>query len=184
MNRFFLLLVFTVTLSCNPSSDKMEDELYACFTNSLSQKEMQKLNAVSKAYENYLIEQKVLESTDAKSYWNFYKKIAESGAFEFANDFNFSEKTRFLARESLEANQAQLDCYNLIFQSEMYLKSKQHQLQEEIQSLRKHLVTPKIIAQTTIQILSADDFEFEYNRLMTLLFIETFDETYKHASDE
>ncbi|MEL6305450.1 MAG: hypothetical protein AAFQ20_11745, partial [Bacteroidota bacterium] len=59
-----------------------------------------------------------------------------------------------------------------------------HQLQEEIQSLRKHRVTPKIIAQTTIQILSADDFEFEYNRLMTLLFIETFDETYKHASDE
>ncbi|MEM8765115.1 MAG: hypothetical protein AAGD88_14955, partial [Bacteroidota bacterium] len=170
----------TVILSCKPQLDKVEDELYACFTNSLSQKEIQKLNAVSKAYETYLIDQKVLESNDAKSYWNFYSKIAESGTFEFANDFNFSEKTDFLTRESLKAAQAQLDCYSQIFQSEMYLESKQHQLQQEIQSLRKHRVTPKIIAQTTIEILSVDDFEFEYNRLMTLLFIETFDETYKH----
>ncbi|MEO1484413.1 MAG: hypothetical protein AAFU57_01620 [Bacteroidota bacterium] len=182
MKKLWLFIGLLLILSCKSSSDKVEDKLYTCFTNALSQQEAQKLTTIKKAYENYLIEQKVLESTDAKSYWNFYKKIAESGAFEFANDFNFSEKMRFLARESLEANQAQLDCYNLIFQSELYLKSKQHQLQEEIQSLRKHRVTPKMIAQTTIEILSVDDFEFEYNRLMTLLFIETFNENNKHAS--
>ena len=79
----------------------------------------------------------------------------------------------------MEANQAQLDCYSQIFQSELYLESKQHQLQQEIQSLRKHRVTPKMIAQTTIEILSVDDFEIEYNRLMTLLFIETFNENNK-----
>ena len=95
-------------------------------------------------------------------------------------EFNFSEKTDLLTRDSLEAAQAQLDCYSQIFQSEVYLESKQHQLQQEIQSLRKHRVTPKIIAQTTIEILSVDDFELEYNRLMTLLFIETVVETYNH----
>ena len=184
MNRLFLLFIFVLILSCKPSSDKVEEKLYACFTNSLSQKEMQKLNAISTAYESYLIEQRVLESSEAESYWNFYRKIVESGTFEFTNDFNFSEKTRFLERESLEANQAQLDCYTRIFQSEAYLQSKQYRLQQEMQSLRKHRVTPKIIAQTTIEILSVDDFELEYNRLMTLLFIETINETYKDASDE
>lgn len=141
---------------------------------SLSEEEKAKLNLIMADFQNHLIEKGILQSSDSKSYYDLYKNIADSGTYDFTNEFNFAEKISFLNRKNSEENQGLVNCHREIFQSEKYLDSKLYEFTKEMQSLRNHKVTPLIIAKTTTKYLSEEDFELEYNRFNTLMFIENF----------
>lgn len=175
MKKLFVFIVFgLLTISCKSQSDRIENDLYKCLTESLTEDEKAKLNPIITGFEIHLIEKGILQSSDSQSYYNLYKKIAESGTYNFTNEFNFSEKISFLNKKNPEENQGLVNCYREIFQSEKYLESKLYEFTKEMQSLRNHNVTPVIIAKTTIKYLSQEDFELEYNRFNTLMFIERF----------
>jgi len=174
MKRTFLLLLIILILSCKKQSPKVENELYDCLMSSLSDYEKKKAEPIILNFEKHLIDKEILESSSPESYLNLYKKIAKLGVYDFSNDFNFSEKISFLNRKKPSENQGLIDCHSKVFQSEKYLKSKLYKFTKEMQSLRKHRVTPVIIAKTTIKYLSEEDFELEYNRFNTLMFIETY----------
>ena len=141
---------------------------------SLSEDEKQKLTPLIADFEKHLIEKGILESSEPKSYWNLYNKIAETGTYDFSNEFNFSEKISFLNRQNPSDNEQLINCNRDILQSEKYLESKLHEFNQEMQSLRSHRITPVIMAKTTVKHLTTEDFELEYNQFNTLMFVENF----------
>lgn len=174
MKIFILITAFTF-LACKKSNVSVEDKLYDCMMNALSEQEKDSLKPIILEFEQHLIEKGILESSSAESYWKFYKRIAETGAYDFSNDFDFMQKISFLNRESPEENSGVFDCQNEILQSQAYLDSKQYKLKQELSTLGKHRVTQKMIAHTMIEYLNVEDFEIDYNRLMTLMYIEDMD---------
>ena len=176
--KYLVLALTFLFLSCNNQSKSVEDELYDCMLNALSDLEEEKFEQIVVKFEQYLIEKGALNSVSAEGYWNLYKKIAETGSYKYPNDFNLSEKISFLDRENIEDNFELIECQDAIMQSEKYLNSKQYKLKQELIALRKHQVTQMMIAQTIIENLSIEDFESEYNRLWTLMYIE---ETYSKS---
>ncbi len=175
MKRILDLLIFSLIIlsSCQDKKNGVEDDLYNCLLNSLTEEEKNKLAPIIIDFEKHLISTKVLASSAPKSYLNFYKKIAETGEHNFSNEFNFSEKISFLNRRSPNDTQDLLECHSKIFQTEKYKNSKLYELTKEMQSLKQHRITPVIIAKTTIKYLNEDDFELDYNRFNTLMFIES-----------
>jgi len=167
-------LVAFLLMSCGRQSHRIENDLFNCLMDSLSEDEKQKLTPLVKAFEKHLIEKGILESSEGKSYWNLYNKMAETGTYDFSNEFNFSEKISFLDRQNPAENEELIGCHNSILQSEKYTKSKLCEFHQEMESLKKHKITPVIIAKTTIKHLSKEDFELEYNRFNALLFVENF----------
>ncbi|WP_347922342.1 hypothetical protein [Pontimicrobium sp. SW4] len=172
MKKLLLLIIGLMVNSCLSKYDRVEKDLYNCLIISLSDEEKEKVNPIFSDFEQHLIDKGILESSSPEGYWNFYKKIADTGTYDFSNEFNFSEKISFLNRENPEDNNIFFDCHNEVFQTEKYLKSKLYKFNQESQSLRSHRVTPTMIAITTTKYLTAEDFELEYYRLSTLLFIE------------
>lgn len=175
MNQIFTIMFIGFLLfSCKKESNQIETDLYRCLITPLSEEEKTKLNLIIKDFENHLIEKGILQSLDSKGYYNFYENIAKSEVYNFTNEFNFSEKISFLNRKSPEEHHGLINCHQEIFQSEKYLKSKLFRLTKEVHSLRKHRITPVILAKTTIKHLSEEDFTYAYNRFNTLMFIERY----------
>ncbi len=151
MKKILLLIIIgLLTVSCQSQSDRVEKDLYNCLMISLSDDEKEKLNPIFSDFEQHLIEKGILESSNPESYLQFYKKIAETGTYDFSNEFNFSEKISFLNRANPEDNNELLDCHKKLMQSEKYLESKLYKFNEEVQSLRIHRITPVMTAITTI----------------------------------
>ncbi|WP_299438285.1 hypothetical protein [uncultured Aquimarina sp.] len=167
-----IILIGLLTISCKSQSGRVENDLYGCLMDSLTDTEKEKTGIILSDFEQHLIDKGILESSKPESYWNLYNKMATTEVYDFSNDFNLSEKLSFLDRQNPSENQGFLDCQNKIFQSEKYLKSKLYKFTEELQSLKNHRITPVIIAKTTIKYLTVEDFELDYNRFGTLMFIE------------
>lgn len=175
MNRIIVVIIIVfLMVSCKNQSDRIEQDLYKCFTASLLEDEKTKLKSIIIDFENHLVEKGILNSSEPKSYYDLYKKIADNGVYDFSNEFNFTEKISFLNRKSPEENQYLLDCHREIFQSEKYLKSKLYEFTKEMKALKRYRARPYIIASIIIKYLSEEDFELKYNRLNTLMFIEDF----------
>ncbi|MEX0289056.1 MAG: hypothetical protein AB3N14_08075 [Flavobacteriaceae bacterium] len=175
MKKLSLLLfsVFFIAF-CKNKSGSIEDQLYSCMLSSLSEREKEALMPIISDFEEHLIMNEILESSSAESYWNLYNKMAETEVYDFSNEFGFSKKIRFLEKADPTDNQQLIDCHERIFQSDKYLQSKHHKLKTEMQALRGNRITPVIIAKTTIKYFTVEDFELDYNRFNTLLFIENF----------
>ncbi len=141
----------------------------------LSEQEKDSLKPIIFEFEQHLMEEGILESSSAEGYWKFYKRIAETGAYDFSNDYNFMQKISFLNREIPGENSELVECQNEILQSQEYLDSKQYKLKQELYTLGKHRVTQKMIARTMIEYLTVEDFEIDYNRFMTLMYIADTD---------
>ncbi len=169
-----IFLIGLLVASCQNQSSRVENDLYDCLMISLSDKEIEKIKPILSGFEQHLIEKGILESSEAKSYWNLYNKMGKTGAYNFSNEFNFSEKLRFLNRENPADNQGFIDCHNQIIQSQKYLDSKLYELATEMQSFSGNRVTPVIIAKITMKHMTVEDFELDYNRFNTLMFVENF----------
>ena len=168
-NILSIILIGLLTSSCQSQSDRVENDLYNCLMNSLSENEKSELKPILQKFETHLIEKGILESSAPESYRNVYKKIAETGTYDFSNEFNFSKKISFLNKPD---NKQLIECHMNIFQSEKYLSSKTRELNEKVRALGSEKTTPKIIAQTMLDYMSIEDFKLKYNRLNTLMFIE------------
>ncbi|WP_160114701.1 hypothetical protein [Aquimarina sp. AU474] len=167
-----IILIGIMTISCQSQSERVESDLYSCLMNSLTDSEKEKTKTILSDFEQHLIDKGILESTKPESYWNLYKKMATNESYNFSNDFNLDEKLNFLDRQNPSENQSFFDCQNKIFQSEKYLNSKLYKFNKELESLKNKRITPVIIAKTTIKYLTIEDFELDYNRFGTLMFIE------------
>ena len=170
--RLLVFITALILLSCKNQSERVEDKLYDCMMNAFSEQEKDSLKQIILEFEQHLMEKGILESSSAEGYWKFYKRIAETGAYEFSNDYDFMQKISFLNRESPEENSGLIDCQNELLQSQEYLDSKQYELKQKLSTLGKHTVTQKMIAHTMIEYLNVEDFEIDYNRFITLMYIE------------
>ena len=175
MKKIIILILFgLLIISCKKESDRIENELFKCLIGSISEDEKEKLIPLIRDFENHLIEKGILASSEAKSYWKLYNQIAETGIYDFSNEFNFSKKISFLNRQNSTENEGFINCHRNVLQSEKYLASKLFEFNQEMQSRRNDELTPIIIAKTTVKHLTIEDFELEYNRFNTLMFVENF----------
>ncbi|SFC46012.1 hypothetical protein SAMN04487891_111135 [Flagellimonas taeanensis] len=175
MSKILSIILFgLILLSCKGQSERIENDLYKCLINSLSEGEKIKLTQIFDDYEKHLIEKGILKSSDSKDYYYLYKRIADSEVYDFANEFNFSEKISFLNRKSPEESEVIIGCHRKIFESKKYRESNLYKFTVEIKLQSNHMVTPVVIAKTTIKYMTEEDFELEYNRFNTLMFIENF----------
>jgi hypothetical protein len=170
----FLILIGTLTISCNQSSSRVETDLYKCMMDAMTVEEQKKTNIILKGFEKHLVENGILESTESISYWKFFQDISDSGNYDFTNSYEFTKKIKFLDREDPEGNDIVFDCSNQIFQTEKYRTSRLFEYTKEMESLKKHKITPVIMARTTIKYLKKEDFELDYYRFITLGFIEKY----------
>ena len=166
------LMICGLTICCNKSNNRIETDLYNCMIDSLTEEEKEKTLKIFKEYEEHLVEKGILESRESISYWKFYKNIADTGTYDFTNNFNFFEKTEFLEIADPADNDYMYDCYNHLLQTEKYKQSRFFQFSKEMESLKKHKITPVIMAKITIKHLRKEDFELDYYRFLTLGFIE------------
>ncbi|WP_420320363.1 hypothetical protein [Flagellimonas sp.] len=170
--RLLVFITGLVLLSCKNQPEGVEDKLYDCMMSALSEQEKDSIKPIILEFEQHLVEKGILESSSAEGYWKFYVRIAETGVYDFSNDYDFMQKISFLNKESHEENSGLIECQNEILKSQEYLDSNQYKLRQELNTLGKHRVTQKMIAHTMIEYLNVEDFEIEYNRFMTLMYIE------------
>lgn len=183
MRKLLILIVLVgyAASSCKSQAEPIENKMYNCVLSALSKKEKEKVDSIFADFEKHLITKGILESSNAEGYWNMYNQMAETGKYDFSNEFNFFEKIEFLNKESPADNQGIFDCHSKIFESKQYLESKIYEYTKETKSLRGNRVTPVIIAKITIKYLTVEDFELEYYRFMTLMFIADYKEFAKQS---
>ena len=176
MKKIVLLLcVIVFGVACESESDTIETKLYTCLMNSLSQEETEKVTTIMSDYEAYLIENNILASSSAESYWNIYKEFAETTLSDFNNEFDFNNKISFLNNKDPEELQGLMDCHFAIFETEAYKQSYMNTIKKEMESMDyKYKENPKVIASMVIKYMTPKDFEEAYNRFNTLLFIERY----------
>ncbi|TDT45156.1 hypothetical protein CLV90_2240 [Maribacter spongiicola] len=172
--KILVVFISLLILSCNSKPNRVENDLYNCMIDSLSKEEKAKTILIIREFEEHLIKEGILESSAPISYWKFYEKIAKTNTYEFNNNFNFFKKVEFLDRDDPSDIHGMIDCSNQIFLTEKYKESRLFEFTQEMESLRKHKVTPVIMAKTTIKFLKKEDFELDYYRFITLGFIEKY----------
>lgn len=174
MKNITLLIILSLSLcSCKTHSNSVENDLYNCMLNVLSDAEEEQLNHIFREFENHLIDKGILESADALGYWKLHTKMAETNSYNFSNDFDFSEKISFLNRKDPKENQPLIECHNQITNSQKYLDSNLYKLAQEIEALKGNRITPVMLAKLKVKFLSPEDFESPYHKFQTLVFVET-----------
>lgn len=171
---YWLVVVCLFCFSCQTKKEKIEkveEDLYKCLMNSLNPEEEKKLNDIITAYETHLVEKGIISSANAEGYWRVYKDIANTGRYNFSNDFDFLNKVSFLSRRDSVKNNELVNCHERIFASEKYIRSNQFKLLKELEATGKADL-PIVVAKLMIRHLEIEDFNLKYNRLNTLMFIE------------
>lgn len=181
MKKIILLLCIAfMGIACESQPNTVEDKLYACLMESLSQEEKEKIAAIMTEYEQYLIDEGTLASSSAESYWNVYKAFAKNPVLGSQNNFNLEKKISFLNDKNPEELQGLMDCHYKIFETEEYKQSRTYQVKKAMESLEiKDRINPKMIANKVIEHMTPKDFEVAYNRFNTLLFIARYTITIK-----
>ena len=176
MKKIILLLCIILTgTACESEPYSVESELYACLMNSLSQEEKEKVATIMTDYEQYLIDDGVLASSSADSYWNVYKAFAKNTVLDSQNDFNLEKKISFLNDKNPKELQDLMDCHYKIFETEEYRQSSAYKVKNAMENVEpQDIVNPKVIAGKVIEHMTPKDFEIPYNRFNTLLFIARY----------
>ncbi len=171
MNKTIVLLLIIITFACTqPSSKRIEIDLYECIMGFLSSEEKEKMALIIQDYEQHLVNNGILPAATPEGYFDFYKDLARKDSYNFKNDFDFSQKIDFISREN---NVEIIECHQDIVSSERYLASKVYALQEGRKAFEANkTLTLRLSAKNMINILSVEDFELMYYRLNTLMLIE------------
>ncbi len=172
--RQFLVFCIILTIflfSCKEPTDRIEIDLHECLMSSISLNETHTLKKALKGYENHLISKGILKSSQSISYFHMYRKIASGNSINLKNDFNFSNKIDFLSKEN---NQEIMDCLEDLYDTKRYLNSKVYKIEKGLEDLQERgvLLTSQVIAQNIVSVISPDDFELDYYKLNTIMFIE------------
>lgn len=165
----FLLFLFSIQITFS-QKERIETALFRCYSSSTSGK-IDSVKILMKDFEDYLIKQKILKSSNGQGYRGVIELIYENPDTIFNNDFNFIYKVQNIEGSF---NDPVINCLDTVMRSDNYDRSKIEQLDGLFQQLDTSSIMIKSISEKILKVFDIKDFEMPYYKFATLLLIDSF----------
>ena len=171
MKLIFTILIFLLAFDSfgQENESKIENILMNCLINSYQAKGVDIEDELTKL-EKYLVENGNLKSTSGQAFYDFYKNVVSENDITATLDYD-----KFAAIYKLDPNDYYSnDCLQELVQvdSSEIVNSKYYQLNLEMQKVALNgNISPSIVSDAIISVLSPSDFEKPYYRATALLSI-------------
>lgn len=178
MKKNFLLhlIILLLFASCSSQNKRIETELMECYYQTYSDNGAELKRLISN-YQSLLVKEKVIADSSAKSYLNFYQKIAEEKEFEHIPSKSFLTELQSIEKPNGMINR---ECQSRVLtDSSSYNTNKIFILEDAISSVQEAGdLSPSLVAKQILTVLSEEDFELEYYRLRTLFLFDMLNVDY------
>lgn len=173
-NMRILLITIVLILECFSSigqqyNTSIESILYECLNESFKSKGID-IELQLNELENELIKNKILESSNKESYFDFYKKVVETN--DIVGTIEYGKFDKILNVEIQEYYSKECLDRILLLDTMTIKASKYYQLNEKNkESVLNGELSPSIISRNIVSTLSSQDFGNPYYRANALLSI-------------
>jgi biopolymer transport protein ExbD len=178
MKKNFLLhlIILLLFASCSSQNKRIETELMECYYQTYSDNGAELKRLISN-YQSLLVKEKVIADSSAKSYLNFYQKIAEEKEFEHVPSKSFLTELQNIEKPNGMINR---ECQSRVLaDSSSYDTNKIFILEDAISSVQEAGdLSPSLVAKQILTVLTEEDFELEYYRLRTLFLFDMLNVDY------
>jgi len=171
--NIIILLLFT---SCSSQDDRMEKKLMECYYQTYSDNGAELKELISN-YQRLLVEEQVMADSSAKSYLNFYQKLADEKEFEHVPSKSFLTELQNIEKPNGMINR---ECQtNVLADSSSYDTNKIFILEDAISSVQEAGdLSPSLVSKQILTVLNEEDFELDYYRLRTLFLFDMLNVDY------
>ncbi|WP_460512817.1 hypothetical protein [Cyclobacterium sediminis] len=167
-NKRIVAITFSLLLTLSSYGQQITPEEFLqkiefCNTN-LPNELIPEIKKELKQLENHFIERGLLVDNSGKSYYNVYKRIAET------NSFNFQTNISLTILDSL-APQTITTCFFKLLTEDQLSKVNQHHLESASNNAKGFdgETTIGVIAQRFVDLFTSEDFELDYFKQSSLL---------------